>query len=275
MARIHARKPLARIAKNLSANTDRRLLSYATAATAAGVGALALSQPAEAKIVYTAVNIPITLNGPAVQIDLNQDGIVDFSFINFSASGICGADEGRHHGRAKVGHPNTQICATHYLRIAAGQPGNAIGSSQTFNGAFCAAELRAGHTIESGKKFGANGFMIDAVFFSTFPSFNFDNCLWQGKGNAGGYLGLQFVAGGQTFYGWARVALTSTGPVLTGYAYETTPNHAIRAGAIGTEKANAMNPSDLPTPGPQPATLGLLANGACGLKAWRRREEMN
>jgi hypothetical protein len=275
MARIHARKPLTRPATNLTANINQRLLGYATAATAAGVGVLALAQPAEAKIVYTPVNIPITLNGPAVQVDLNHDGIIDFSFINFSGSGICGADKGRRHDRAKVGHPNTQICATHYLRIAAGQPGNAIGSSQTFNGALCAAELRAGHTIESGRRFGANGFMIDAVAFSTFPTYNFNDCLWQGKGNPGGYLGLQFVAGGQTFYGWARVALTSSGPVLTGYAYETTPNHAIGAGDTGTGSAEALPPLDVPAPAPQPATLGLLANGAFGLNAWRRPEEMN
>ena len=109
MARIHARKPLTRPATNLAANINQRLLGYATAATAAGVGVLALAQPAEAKIVYTPVNIPITLNGPAVQVDLNHDGIIDFSFINFSGSGICGADKGRRHDRAKVGHPNTQI----------------------------------------------------------------------------------------------------------------------------------------------------------------------
>jgi hypothetical protein len=274
MARIQNRKPLSRRATNLSSNINRHLLGYATAATAAGVSALALAQPAEAKIVYTAVNIPITLNGPAVQIDLNQDGIVDFSFINLSRSGICGADRGRRHGHAKVGHPNTLICATQYLRVAPGQS-NAVGSSQTFNGAFCAAELRAGHTIESGRKFGANGFMIDAVGISTFPSYNFDNCLWQGKGNAGGYLGLRFVADGQTFYGWARVALTKTGPVLTGYAYETTPNHPIGAGDTGTGSADAAHSSGLPSPAAQPATLGLLANGVQGLNAWRRPEEMN
>lgn len=270
MARIQARKPFNRRAVNLSANIDRRLLAYATAATAAGVGALAMALPAEAKIVYTPANIPITANGPAVQLDLNQDGIVDFSFINRYGTTICGARNGRAHG----GH-KTQICSFDYLRLGAAQPGNAIGSSQTFNGAQCAAELRAGHTIGSGKKFTTNGFMIDASVVTTYPSFAFDNCLWQGKGNPGGYLGLQFVAGGQTFYGWARVSLTSTGPVLTGYAYETTPHHAIKAGAIGAEKADVSRPSDIPTPAPQPATLGVLANGVFGLNAWRRREEMN
>jgi hypothetical protein len=41
---------------NLSESTQRCLNSYALAATAAGVGVLALALPAEAKIVYTAAH---------------------------------------------------------------------------------------------------------------------------------------------------------------------------------------------------------------------------
>lgn len=276
MARIHARKPLTRSATNLSANLNQRLLGYATAATAAGVGALALAQPAEAKIIYTAANIPITVNGSPVQLDLNHDGIIDFSFINFSGLGICTERKVRH--GAKVGHPNTLTCFIDYLKVVPAQAGNAIGSSQSFNGAQCAAELRAGHTIESGRKFDAfNAYMFQSAFGTYNGSIveNIQNCLWKGKRNLGGWLGLQFMAGGQTFYGWARVALTRSGPVLQGYAYEDTPNQPIGAGDTGGAKADASHPSDIPTPVAQPATLGWLANGASGLNAWRRREELN
>jgi len=57
---------------------------YALAASATGVGALALANPAEAKIVYTRVNQPI----PQVLIlDLNNDGIADFRLCEvFSGS---------------------------------------------------------------------------------------------------------------------------------------------------------------------------------------------
>jgi len=274
MTRIQARKPLSRRATNLSANIDRRLLGYATAAAAAGVGTLALVQPAEAKIVYTPANIPITVNGPVVQLDLNQDGIIDFSFINYLGFGDCTGDA--RHGRANVGHPNTLTCTFAHLKVVGAQSGNAIGSSQTFNGAQCAAELRIGHMIEAGRKFTFNAYMFDSSFAPSngFQVANIQNCPWRGKDNRGGFLGLQFVAGGQTFYGWARVTLTPTGPVLSGYAYDDTPNHPIGAGERGTgSAADASHPSDIPTPAPQPATLGLLASGVFGLNAWRRHEK--
>src|SRR5271154_4830172 len=75
----------------LNLNLSKRLLSYASAATAAGVGALALAQPAEAKIVYTRVNKP--LNYGLTILDLNNDGTPDFGFCiddtGSSASTTC------------------------------------------------------------------------------------------------------------------------------------------------------------------------------------------
>src|SRR6516165_5773622 len=59
-------------------NLSKRLIAYATAAGAAGVGALALATPAEAKIVYTRVHkeLPFGIS----MLDLNNDGIADFGF---------------------------------------------------------------------------------------------------------------------------------------------------------------------------------------------------
>lgn len=92
------------------------------------------------------------------------------------------------------------------------------------------------------------------------------------------YLGLKFVIGTETHYGWARFNVTNGGQsgaaitaTLTGYAYESVANRPILTGKThgptGPEPL-AMNP----TP-PQPATLGVLARGAMGLTAWRREEE--
>ena len=50
---------------------------YALAASAAGVGMLALAQPAGAKIVYTPAHKSITPNH-TIPLDLNHDGTVDF-----------------------------------------------------------------------------------------------------------------------------------------------------------------------------------------------------
>jgi hypothetical protein len=254
-----------RIGKNrrtarLAAGLDKGLLSYATAASAAGVGMLALAQPAEAKIVYTPTDIPITVNGGAVPVDLNHDGVTDFSFYN--ASGTC---EKRKHVRRKEG------CSFAYMDLIPAQAGNAVGSSQSFNGAQCAAELRVGHVIGAGKKFKSNYldlFQAEAISYTGVV-----NCPWTGKGNTGGFTALKFTIGGETHYGWAHVVLTSTGPVLRGYAYETAVGQSIKAGA--TKDAEDADASQVPVlPGPQPASLGMLALGAPGVAVWRRREEI-
>jgi hypothetical protein len=246
---------------NLPFNVDKGLLQYATAASAAGVGMLALAQPAEAKIVYTPADIPITLNGGAVPIDLNHDGINDFSFYN--ASGTC---EKRKRVRQKEG------CSFGYLDLIPAQVGNAIGYSQTFNGAQCAAELRVGHVIGAGKKFKSNYldlFQAEAISYTGVV-----NCPWTGKGNTGGFTALKFMINGEIHYGWAHVVLTSTGPVLRGYAYEDVAGQSIEAGA--TKEAQEADASYAPVlPAPQPASLGMLALGAPGIAVWRRPEEMN
>src|SRR5579864_108267 len=74
----------ARVSSLLSESLHQRVNAYALAASAAGVGVLALTQAAEAKIVYTPVNISIPLNGGLIQIDLNKDGINDFALSNYS-----------------------------------------------------------------------------------------------------------------------------------------------------------------------------------------------
>src|SRR5580692_6201903 len=56
---------------DLSDSIHQQLNMYAVAAAAAGVGMLALSQPSEAKIVYTPANAQIK---GRLNLDLNHDG---------------------------------------------------------------------------------------------------------------------------------------------------------------------------------------------------------
>ena len=67
-----------RTPSNLSDSVFHRLNMYALAASAAGVGLVALSQPADAKIVYTSTHSQITPNH-TIAVNLNHDGKIDFN----------------------------------------------------------------------------------------------------------------------------------------------------------------------------------------------------
>jgi hypothetical protein len=73
-----------RATAELSDSLHHRLNSYALAASAAGVGVLAVAQPADAKIVYTPAHVVVS---EVVPLDLNHDGIVDFTILNTLQSG--------------------------------------------------------------------------------------------------------------------------------------------------------------------------------------------
>ena len=67
-----------RTSYKLSEATHQRLNSYALAASAAGVGMLALTLPVEAKIIYTSTHHVIK-KGVSYKLDLNHDGKIDFT----------------------------------------------------------------------------------------------------------------------------------------------------------------------------------------------------
>jgi hypothetical protein len=68
---------------NLPDSVVHRLNLYALAASAAGVGVLALAQSAEAKIVYTKTHVVIGTNN-IYELDLNHDGLADFKIDHHS-----------------------------------------------------------------------------------------------------------------------------------------------------------------------------------------------
>jgi len=252
---------------NLSPNLDKRLLNYATAASAAGVGLLALTQPAEAKVIYTPTNLPITVNGPNVPIDVNNDGVADFSFYNAVNSG------GIRVPQRRAGKPPLGFYA-HAILALPTQPSNELGAITSFDKNICAAELPKGRLISANKNFQPGELELFGVA-GDYTSPGSAACPWQGRGNLGGFLALKFVANGNTYFGWARISLTGTVPTITGYAYEDAPGASIKSGAMGgpDEKSDASQAPALPAP--QAASLGALASGASGLALWRRPEEMN
>jgi hypothetical protein len=144
----------------------------------------------------------------------------------------------------------------------------------SFNKGVCAAELTKGRLISANKNFQPGALDLFAVA-GDYTSPGSPGCPWQGKGNIGGFLALKFVVGSNTYFGWARIALNTTVPTITGYAYENAPGQSIKAGAT-TGPIATLDPSQSPSlSSPQPASLGALAKGSSGLAIWRRPEEMN
>jgi len=238
--------PNRRTASPINSTLEKKLSAYIAVAGAAGVGMLAVTQPAEAKVVFTATNVAVTQSTP---IDLNNDGIADFTF-QFWAPGWHSV----------------------YLDVEPQVTGNAvrgIGNSSAACGFF-------GVPVGPGQKFLANSYsghgVRMAAFFSNGTSARSFGP-WANVTNR--YLGFKFLINGQVHFGWARVSVSKyvRNVELTGYAYETTPNKNILEGhTSGPEKASMIAPADLLTPAPQPASLGMLARGADTIAIWRREE---
>jgi hypothetical protein len=239
----------ARSLSKLSKSITHQLNAYALAASTTGVSLLALTQAAEAKIVYTKTHVVIGTNH-IYDLDLNHDGIADFKINNHSFF-------------------TDTIVAT--LSAIPAQANNAVVGAQPHTGfQYYAYALTRGVTVGPKQPF-RGAWMA-----------------WTDGANQGGqwanirsrYLGLKFRIKGKIHYGWARLNVTvgnsKITATLTGYAYETIASKPIVAGqTMGPEDAVVEESNAAPTmPTRKPATLGLLATGAPGLSIWRREDSV-
>jgi hypothetical protein len=234
-------------AERLSRTLECHLSAYALAASAAGVGMLALTQPTEAKIVYTPDHHKLT-HGHQSGIDLNHDGVTDFVVTIKSQywSSMC------------------TFCAQ-YMTVN----GNGNAGASVIGTWIDAAALKKGAVIGPGDPFQKirNSARLMASGFNDNNSFFYTEGLFANKKDR--FLGVKFRISGRVHYGWVRfskvtvsfengVAPLVTG-VLTGYAYETISNKPIIAGKThGKDVVYA-----------RPATLGHLAAGSAALSTWR------
>jgi hypothetical protein len=215
---------------------------YALAAGAAGVGLLALAQPAEAKIVYTPTHHVIGKNG-RYKLDLNHDKITDITLVDTYGC-------------------NTDYCYGRLSAIPAG--GNGVEGKRGFLSIPYAYALKHGALVGPKQPFSGQLMASDNV-----------GTLGQWLNVSNGYLGFKFEIKGKTHYGWARLTVTDKNVVitatLTGYAYETIPGKPIIAGQTKSpDDAGVEESRNLPAP--ESASLGALAMGAPGLSIWRRKE---
>jgi hypothetical protein len=228
----------------LSDSLLHQLNMYAIAASAAGVGALALAPSAQAKIVYTRAHRVIN-NGQHYNLDLNHDGVTDFVLVN---SVHC-----------------TDQCFFNLTERAPSRNG-AIGFTR---GSFLpyASALYSGSPIGQKQQFVPGRAILGYVGSASSQA----GGLWINVTNR--YLGLQFHIKGKLHYGWARLNVkisgTTVSATLTGYAYDTIPNKAIIAGQTkGPEDRSIGESIAAPAmPTRKPSTLGLLAQGSSALSS--------
>jgi hypothetical protein len=234
-----------RCASPISPLLNKKLVAYMAAASAAGVSLLAGSPSAEAKVVYTAVNLKVA---PSVAIDLNNDGIVDFTIHNY--------DPPFFHSIWPLAEP---------------APGNFVrGRASAADAGFFGVPNGPAGFFATGTTYFNQGVLMARFFQYSRTSFAGP---WAGVTNR--YLGFKFLIDGQVHYGWARVSVPDIyDSVVTGYAYETIPNKPIVEGhTFGPERA-ATAQLDLSAQPSAPATLGLLARGADAIAIWRREDSL-
>jgi hypothetical protein len=243
-----------RATAELSKSLNHQLNTYALAAVAAGVGLLALAPAAEAKIIYTQAHAKVV---PALPVDLNHDGIVDFYLNSFGDSG--------EHGLSACQYWWKDVSSSIFCSSSRGT--NAIRTSVDSKGRKFGAALRYGEKIQRGEQFGKSKAMLGGVWTDNGSATRwYGPWLNGGKGVKNRYLGLKFKIKGRVHFGWARITVATTSDMwtatLTGYAYETVPGKAIVAG-------NTKDP-DVTTV--YPASLGHLAAGASAIPAWHIKQ---
>ena len=220
---------------------NHRLSLYALAAGAAGVNLLALARPAEAEIIFTPTHVVIGVGGlGSYDLDLNSDGLTDFAI---HAAHFC----------------NTDQCF-YFLFDRMPQGNGIVGTSRGGSWSPEAAVLKPGAPIGPSQKFFGKDVSMASFYFGGGGSSANGN--WANVSNR--FLGLSFKINGETHYGWARLSVKDSNlkikAVLTGYAYETTPNHPIRAG----QEAGDVDPSASDATPTDPGSLGALARGFQG-----------
>jgi hypothetical protein len=236
-----------RVPISLSPKLDHNLLAYAAAATAAGVGILALSPSADAEIVYTPTHQVLKPDSGIFHLDLNNDGINDFRFSDGYFTSIFAR-----RGAFPTGNTSR---VTGYLDVAGSVGSNrAVAGNKGF-----ALALPQGVKVGSARQFGSGSRLGLMAYCNAVGGNGSTNYGFWDRSQKDRYLGFKFVISGEIHYGWARFNVGRSRcafkATLTGYAYETLANTPIVTGKTsGTDEVGGLESSE--------GTLGALAQGA-------------
>ncbi|MFZ0417066.1 MAG: hypothetical protein WAM04_03110 [Candidatus Sulfotelmatobacter sp.] len=232
---------------------QHRLNLYALAAGAAGVSMIALATPSEAEVIYTPAHATLGCKG-TYGIDLNQDGVTDFTLQN----------------ACKVQHVGLYTFFSDLVSVTPAHE-NKVVITSGFN---FAAALPSGTKIGRNQRAQSNNALMARTYGYNNESQPYYYGPWLRASSR--YLGLEFQINGETHYGWARLSvkwnhrehLLSIG--LTGFAYETEPNTPILAGQTKDgQDTGSAEPSSGTADRLALNRLGALALGVTGVPLWR------
>lgn len=191
---------------------QNKLTKYSTAA---GAAVLAVGS-AQAQIIYTDVNPDFVHGGNEIQagLDLNNDATPDFVIASIDTT-ISG----------------TLIETT---LVAPLVTGNAVGGTNP-GGYNYALALNSGIAINSSTNWIADTCTMAYRVNGASPY----NEQWNGVTDK--YLGLRFLIGTATHYGWARMDCNGDTWTLKDYAYNSAANGAINAGQMPVASVETMD----------------------------------
>ena len=228
----------------------------ALSTTLAALGCATLGN-AQATVIHQDINQAVTTAAP-LGFDINGDGVIDLSFRHTYSTNYSYA------------FGDLWVFGQNGAQVSLGGP------------------LAFGDLIDGSLGFASGNHMADynaQTYYYSCGSRGQSTCTgtsrsFQGSWNDGasmvmGYLGFSLSLGDDELFGWAHVSMYYQGYALIhDLAYETTPFTGITAGQLPS--ANHQPPISQPSdtnPGtvPEPSTLALLALGAVGVAAMRRR----
>jgi len=245
----------------LNEGLERRVLAYALAAGAAGVGALALAPVAKGNTIETtSFNQTITGVFNPINPDLHTFpllGGVEFRtdfFFTYTSHGFA--------------NNSARISVLQY----GAKNGKAAFSGATHSGRDAAQYLGAGKVVGNNLAFtGATAVLATGFQSASDLRNNRAGGAFAGKN---GFLGVAFDLGNpQPNYGWVEVNVSGgvvPNATIECVAYESSPGVAIVT-PEGPFTCGA--PAPTPTPEPSLPMLGLLALGSAGLALWRKKRE--
>ena len=243
---------------------DQKMGAYSAAAAAA---LLAGGASAQAGLVKTDVNIVLTGPSSSHSIDLDNYGGIDVTInlntSNFSTNNgpFTFTSGGYAYGGFMSNRGTMNSLWATALGIVGGGSADALGASVNVG----ANNVGSGSQLLGYKfaSFGQSSFWygthtsasnVTRTFSTQFGPYSGSTLQGNFLGQSGKYLGVSFLIEGETHYGWVQIDVNddATQATINGYAYQD----------IAGTGAHT----------PEPGSLALLALGAAGIAARRRRK---